>query len=181
VKPFPSPTSNTRINTRMSHDHRTIHTSVHTVLYDCHTTNTVSYDRHTTNTVQIRIIHGQARPDTVSSSVQTYSTRTQQKTQLPAATLKKTQSTCYIMHNNKSIILTKHDPSVEPFSCPNLPPCLPSRLLAKIISMSISLIMISNSLILSSAIFITSLLKFRKFMKLSHQNESIYIKIYTNV
>ena len=34
--------------------------------------------------------------------------------------------------------------------------CLPSRLLAKIISMSISLIMISNSLILSSAILITS-------------------------
>jgi hypothetical protein len=70
VKPFPSPTSNTRINTRMSHDHRTIHTSVHTVLYDRHTTNTVSYDRHTTNTVQVRIIHGQVRPDTVSTSVQ---------------------------------------------------------------------------------------------------------------
>jgi hypothetical protein len=47
--------------------------------------------------------------------------------------------------------------------------------------MSISLIMISNSLILSSAIFITSLLKVRKFMKPGHQNESIYIKTYTNV
>lgn len=58
---------------------------------------------------------------------------------------------------------------------------LPSRLLAKIISMSIRLIMISNSLILSSAIFITSLLKIRKFMKPSHQNESIYIKTYTTV
>ena len=54
----------------MSHDHRTIHTSVHTVLYDRHTTNTVSYDRHTTNTVPVRIIHGQVRPDTVSTSVQ---------------------------------------------------------------------------------------------------------------
>lgn len=66
MKPFPSPTYNTRINTRMSHDHRTIHTSVYTVLYDQYG----SYDRHTTNTVQVRIIHGQVRPDTVSTSVQ---------------------------------------------------------------------------------------------------------------
>ena len=68
-----SPTSytfNTRINTRMSHDHRTIHTSGHTVLYDHHTTSTVLYDCHTINTVQVRIIHGQVRPDTVSTSVQ---------------------------------------------------------------------------------------------------------------
>jgi hypothetical protein len=44
--------------------------------------------------------------------------------------------------------------------------------------MSISLIMISNSLILSSAIFITSMFKVRKWMKPSHQNESIYTKTY---
>ena len=61
---------NTRINTRMSHDHRTIHTSGHTVLYDHQTTSTVSYDCHTINTVQVRIIHGQVRPNTVSKSVQ---------------------------------------------------------------------------------------------------------------
>lgn len=42
-------------------------TRVYTRFY---TTNTVSYDRHTTNTVQVRIIHGQVRPDTVSTSVQ---------------------------------------------------------------------------------------------------------------
>ena len=54
----------------MSHDHRTIHTSGHTVLYNHHTTSTVSYDCHTINTVQVRIIHGQVRPDTVSTSVQ---------------------------------------------------------------------------------------------------------------
>ena len=54
----------------MSHDHRTTHTIVHTVLYDRHTTNTVSYDHHTTDTVQVRIIHGQVQPDTVSTSVQ---------------------------------------------------------------------------------------------------------------
>ena len=53
----------------MSHDHRTIHTSVHTVLYDRHTTNTVSYDRHTTNTVPVRIIHGQVRPDMYKARV----------------------------------------------------------------------------------------------------------------
>ena len=100
MKPFPSPTSNTRINTRMSHDHRTIHTSVHTVLYDRHTTNTVSYDRHTTNTVPVRIIHGQVRPRLYKARVWSYSTRTQQKTQLPAATLKQ-QSTCYIMPPRK--------------------------------------------------------------------------------
>ena len=70
MKPFSSPTSTTRINTRMSHDHRMIHTSGHTVLYDHHTTSTVSYDCHTINTVQVRIIHGQVRPDTVSTSVQ---------------------------------------------------------------------------------------------------------------
>ena len=70
MKPFSSPTSNTRINTRMSHDHRTIHTSGHTVLYDHHTTSMVSYDCHTINTVQVRIIHGQVRQDTVSTSVQ---------------------------------------------------------------------------------------------------------------
>jgi hypothetical protein len=35
------------INTRISHDHGTIHTSAYTV----------SYDRHATNTVQVRTIH----------------------------------------------------------------------------------------------------------------------------
>ena len=69
MKPLSSPTSNTRIKTRMSHDHRTI-TSGHTVLYDHHTTSTVSYDCHTINAVQVRIIHGQVRPDTASTSVQ---------------------------------------------------------------------------------------------------------------
>ena len=169
--------------------------------------------------------------------VWSYSTRTQQKTQLPAATLKQ-QSTCYIMPPKKKKvpkrILTMEDSPSEntkmatkalrplqpvdpdeledPLPLPDEIPrvsywpnmtlllshslvqtcllllllllacsCLPSRLLAKKISMSISLIMISNSLILSSAICITSLLKVRKFMKPSHQNESIYIKTYTNV
>ena len=70
MKPSSSPTSNTRIDTRMSHDHRTSHMSGHTVLYDHHKTSTVSYDCHTINTVQVRIIHGQVRPDTVSTSVQ---------------------------------------------------------------------------------------------------------------
>jgi hypothetical protein len=36
-----------RPNTRMSHDHGTVHTSAHTV----------TYDRHTTNTVKLRIIY----------------------------------------------------------------------------------------------------------------------------
>ena len=139
VKPFPSPTSNTRINTRMSHDHRTIHTSVHTVLYDRHTTNTVSYDRHSTNTVQVRIIHGQVRPDTVCTSV---------------------QSSCMIIHRvsywpNMTLLLSHSLVQTCLFLLLLLSACscLPSRLLAKIISMSISLIMISNSLILSRAIF----------------------------
>lgn len=42
-------------------------TRVYTRFY---TTNTVSYDCHTTNTFQVRIIHGQVRPDTASTSVQ---------------------------------------------------------------------------------------------------------------
>ena len=100
MKPFPSPTSNTRINTQMSHDHRTIHTSVHTVLYDRHTTNTVSYDRHTTNTVPVRIIHGQVRPDMVSSSVQSscmiiqHSNTTENTT-----TCCHLETTDYLLHN----------------------------------------------------------------------------------
>ena len=111
----------TRINTRMSHDHLTIHTSVHTFLYDHHTTNTVSYDRHTTNTVQVRIIPGQVRPDTVSTSVQSSCIIIQHSN-----TTENTTTCChieaieYLLH--KSIILTKHDPSVKPFSCANLPP-----------------------------------------------------------
>ena len=73
MKPYQSPTSYTRIDTRMSHEHRTIHTSVYTVLYDRHTVYAVSYDRHTTDTVQARITRGQVRPDTVSTSVQSSS------------------------------------------------------------------------------------------------------------
>ena len=59
----------------MSHDHRTTHTSGHTVLYG----------RNATNTVQVRIMHGQGRPDMVCMSIQNscmINIRTQQKTQL---------------------------------------------------------------------------------------------------
>ena len=100
MKPFPSPTFNTLINTRMSHDHRTTHTSGHTVSYDHHTTDTVSYDHHTTNTVQVRIIHGQGRPDVVSMSIQNscmISIRTQQKTQLTTCCHLETAE--YLLHN----------------------------------------------------------------------------------
>ena len=163
MKPFSSTTSNTRINTRMPHDHRTIHTSGHTVLYDHHTTSTVSYDCHTINTVQVRIIHGQVRPDTVSTSV---------------------QSSCMVIQSWSTIditLLLSHSLVqtclffLLTLGCS----CLPSRLLAKLISMFISVIMISNSLILSFCN--NAPLKVRKFMKPSHQNESIYIKPYTNV
>ena len=100
MKPFSTPTSNTRINTRMSHDHRTIHTSVHTVLYDRHTTNTVSYDRHTTNTVPVRIIHGQVRPDTVSTSVQSSCMIIQHSnTKEHTTTCCHLETTEYLLHN----------------------------------------------------------------------------------
>ena len=187
-----------------------IHTSVHTVLYDRHTTNTVSYDRHTTNTVPVRIIHGQVRPDTVSSSVQSscmiiqHSNTTENTT-----TCCHLETTEYLLHNASKEEGPKKNPLREYKKghqgrvsyWPNMTllwshslvqtcllllllllacSCLPSRLLAKIISMSISLIMISNSHILSSAILITSLLKVRKFMNQAIKT-SQFIKTYTNV
>lgn len=113
-------------------------TRVYTRFY---TTNTVSYDRHTTNTVQVRIIHGQVRPDTVSTSVQSscmiiqHSNTTENTT-----TCWHLETTEYLLHNaskdeegpqknphhgrfsQREYKKGHQDPSVELFSCPNLPP-----------------------------------------------------------
>ena len=79
----------------MSHDHRTIHTSGHTVLYDCHTISTVSYDCHTIviRSIQFKYELYMVKYDQTRSlrlykaRVWSYSPGAQQTT-LPAATLK---------------------------------------------------------------------------------------------
>ena len=133
-----------------------------------------------------RIIHGQVRPHTVSTSVQSscmiiqHSNTTENTT-----TCCHLETTEYLLHNaskeegpqknshrrrfsQREYKKGHQGPPTTSTCWPCRPwwaggpagttwrdtcPCLPSRLPAKIISMSISLIMFSNSLILSSAIF----------------------------
>ena len=198
MKPFSSPTSNTRINTRMPHDHRTIHTSGHTVLYDHHTTSTVSYDCHTIKTVQVRIIHGQVRPETVSTSVQSscmviqsWSTTDnttcchiernpimppgKKKAPKRIATTENTApkriaTTENTKRASKALQPLQPADSIDPdeLGDPLVPPDETSR----------------DSDSDGSSMGPTGTAaptKVRKFMKPSHQNESIYIKPYTNV